>query len=330
MPYKPVVLAVLDGFGVNIGSPQSTWKYAKRPTFELLEKHCPFTVLQASGTAVGLPWGEEGNSEVGHRTMGAGRAIYSHLPRISLAIEDGSFFSNPAFAKAVGHVQKNRSRLHAMGLFSSGSVHAHADHLYAMLELAKRSGISEMYLHLFTDGRDAPTDEAAEWFKALEKRLVSDYPFARIASVIGRHFALDRDGHWDFIEKTYRLLTEGKGMPYAHPSLHIESNYVKHITDEFVEAGFLEENGRAVGRIQKGDAALFMDFREDSARELTSAFALDGFDQFARRKISDLFFVTMTEYDRSFPVAVAFPMLGIEWPLARIVSDAGLRQLHIA
>ncbi|MBI2039328.1 MAG: 2,3-bisphosphoglycerate-independent phosphoglycerate mutase [Candidatus Niyogibacteria bacterium] len=330
MPYKPVVLAVLDGFGVNIGSPQSTWRYAKRPTFEMLEKHCPFTVLQASGTAVGLPWGEEGNSEVGHRTMGAGRAIYSHLPRISLAIEDGSFFSNPAFEKAVGHVRKNQSRLHAMGLFSSGSVHAHADHLYAMLEFARRAGIAELYLHLFTDGRDAPQQEAAGWFMELEKRLVSDFAFAKIASVIGRRWALDRDGHWDFIEKTYQLLTIGKGAPYAHPSLHIEANYAKKITDEFIEAGYLEESGLPVGRIQKGDAVLFLDFREDSARELTSAFVLDGFDRFGRRKIPNLLFVTMTQYDQSFPAEVAFEPILIEQPLSRVVSEAGLRQLHIA
>lgn len=330
MPYKPVVLVVLDGFGVNIGSAESTWRYAKRPTFELLEKYCPFTVLQASGTAVGLPWGEEGNSEVGHRTMGAGSVIYSHLPRISLAIEDGSFFENPAFGKAIEHVQKNRSRLHAMGLFSSGSVHAHADHLYATLEYARRAGVSEFYLHLFTDGRDAPQQEAAAWFKELEKRLIKDYAFAKVASIIGRHFALDRDGHWNFIETTYRLLTEGAGTPYDHPSLFIEKNYAKKITDEFIEPAYLEESGRPVGRIQKGDAVVFLDFREDSARELTAAFVQDGFDQFARRKVSNLFFATMTQYDPALPTAVAFEPILIAWPLARIVSEAGMRQLHVA
>src|SRR3990167_716839 len=161
MPYKPVVLVVLDGFGVNANAAESTWKYAKRPTFELLEKYYPFTALAASGTAVGLPWGEEGNSEVGHLTMGAGRVIYSHLPRITLAIEDGSFFTNPAFKKAAAHALERKSRLHMVGLFSSGSVHAHADHLYALLEFARREKIPEMYLHLFSDGRDAPPQEAA-------------------------------------------------------------------------------------------------------------------------------------------------------------------------
>ena len=335
MPYKPVVLIVLDGYGVNTKAPQSTWRYAKRPTFEALEKHYPFTTLQASGTAVGLPWGEEGNSEVGHLTMGAGRVIYSHLPRIIMAIQDGTFFENPAFKNAFAHKKKEKSRLHIMGLFSSGSVHAYVDHLYALLDFAKKKGLKEVYLHLFTDGRDASPQEAAKFFSNLELRLEQLYPFARIVSVIGRHFAMDRDEHWDFIEKTYRLLTEGSGKPYERASLHVEENYKNNRHDEFIEPGFLsvsggEENDKAVGRMQKGDAVIFFNYREDSARELTRAFVLPSFDKFPRKKVQNLFFATMTEYEKMPQVEVAFPLTGIVQPLARVISEAGLRQVHIA
>lgn len=334
MAYKPLVLIILDGYGVNIKAPQTTWRYAQRPTFEHLEKFYPFTTLQASGTAVGLPWGEEGNSEVGHLTIGAGRVIYSYLPRIIVAIQDGSFFNNSAFQKAVTHIKKNKSRLHAMGLFSSGSVHAYVDHVYALLDFAAKNHLKEFYLHLFTDGRDAPPQEAAKFFSDLEMRLEKQYPFAHIASVIGRHFAMDRDEHWDFIERTYNLLTEGKGGFYQHASQYIESAYKENATDEFIEPGFLsfegEKKNKPLGRIKDGDALIFFNYREDSARELTSAFVIPGFDKFPRQKIQNLFFASMTQYDEKLPTEVAFSPLDIRYPLARVISDAGLSQLHIA
>lgn len=330
MASKPVILAVLDGYGVNPKATESTWRQAARPNFQFIEKFYPFTTLQASGAAVGLPWGEEGNSEVGHLTMGAGRVLYTHLPRIIMAIRDGSFFQNQAFQKAVSHVKKNNSRLHLLGLFSSGSVHAYADHIYALLELARKNEITEVFLHLFTDGRDAPAREAAKFFASLEARLAQDYPTFKIASVVGRHFVMDRDNHWDLIERAYNLLVLAKGDPYESASLHIEKNYKKNLTDEFVEAGFLTENGKAVGRIQNGDSAIFFNYREDSVRELTGAFVNESFDKFPRQKITDLLFTTMTEYDRGFAAEVAFKPLNIENPLAKIISDAGLKQLHIA
>ncbi len=330
MHYKPAVLAILDGYGVNTKVPESTWRQAARPNFERLEKFYPFTTLQASGVAVGLPWGEEGNSEVGHLTIGAGRVIYTHLPRIIMSIRDGSFFENPAFLKAAKHVKKNNSRLHLAGLFSSGSVHAYPDHVYALLEFARKQGVNELYLHLFTDGRDAPPQEAAKFFNLLESRLAGEYPWAKIASVIGRRFAMDRDGQWGLIEKAYNLLVSGVGKPYEIASLYVEKNYQAGLSDEFIEPGFLAENGKAVGRVEDGDAVIFFNYREDSARELTDSFVSEGFDKFPREKINNLYIATMTRYEESLPAETAFLPLAVEKPLAKIISEAGLKQLHVA
>lgn len=315
--YKPVVLAVLDGFGVKISDPESTWKYAEMKNFREIEKFYPFTTIQASGMAVGLPWGEEGNSEVGHLTIGAGRTLYHHLPRIITSIKDGSFFKNKKFLEAVDFIKKTGGSAHFMGLFSSGSVHAYADHLYALLDFAKLQGLERIYLHLFSDGKDAPTNEGAEFFKALEKKLDQEYPFAKIATISGRFYAMDRDAHWDRIEKIYACLTSGECAVFALASEYIKASYEKGILDEHIEPAALD--GKE-SRIKAGDAVIFYNFREDSVRELTSLFL----------KQKDIFFVTMTEYDKNLPAHVAFPPLDITWPMARIISDAGLKQLHIS
>ncbi|MEK7085325.1 MAG: 2,3-bisphosphoglycerate-independent phosphoglycerate mutase, partial [Patescibacteria group bacterium] len=261
--FRPTVLAVLDGFGV----PQdrfAPYYAAKRPNFELLEKFFPYASLQASGIAVGLPWGQEGNSEVGHLTIGSGKILYHHLPRIVVAIQDGSFFQNPSFKRAAEIAKKNSSRFHVMGLFSSGSVHAYPDHLYALLDFVKAEGTPRVFLHLFTDGRDAPLRESATFLRELETRIQSRYPFARIASLIGRSYAMDRDGDWNKIEKAYRLLTEGTGNGYEHASEYAAREHGAGRTDEFIEPGFLQdETGGALGRIQPGDAVIFFNFRED-------------------------------------------------------------------
>lgn len=331
IPYKPVVLVVLDGFGVGIRIPESTWASAQRPTFEELERNYPFFMLQASGIAVGLPWGQEGNSEVGHLTMGAGKIIYHHLPRIIVAIQDGSFFKNDAFAAAFAKAKEKGSGLHLMGLFSSGTVHAYIDHLYALLELAKQNSMERVWIHAFTDGKDAPLQEAAKGLKILEERLVREYPFAAIASVVGRRFAMDRDGHWDRIETAYRMFAEGKGNAFLHAAIHVERCYENGQTDESIAPGFLgDEHGNAKGRIHDDDAVIFYNFREDSARELTQAFVNERFDGFARPYLRNLLFVTMTEYEKGLPALVAFPPIDVAWPLARVISEAGLRQLHVA
>lgn len=331
IPYKPVVLLVLDGFGVNIDIPESTWAAAQRPAFTELEQFYPFVMLQASGIAVGLPWGQEGNSEVGHLTMGAGKIIYHHLPRIIVAIQDGSFFKNDAFVAALAKAKEGKGNVHLMGLFSSGTVHAYVDHLYALLEFAKRNGMERIWIHAFTDGKDAPLQEAAKSLKILEERLVREYPSAAIASVIGRRFAMDRDGHWDRIETAYRLLTEGKGSAFRHAALYVERCYEKGQNDESIEPGFLEdEHGNAKGRICDRDAVIFYNFREDSARELSHAFVDEHFEGFAREWFRNLLFVTMTEYEQGLPARVAFSPIDVAWPLARVISEAGFRQLHVA
>ncbi|MDP3785255.1 MAG: 2,3-bisphosphoglycerate-independent phosphoglycerate mutase [bacterium] len=328
--YKPVVLLILDGLGVP-QTPESTVFMAKRPAFENLEKFFPFTTLQASGVAVGLPWGEEGNSEVGHLTMGAGKVLYHHLPRIIVSIQDGSFFKNEGLLKAAGHVQKFAAALHFLGLFSSGSVHAYPDHLYALLEFAKREGISKVYLHLFTDGRDAASKEAGTFLKELELRMAANYPFAKIASLVGRDLAMDRDEHWDNIARTYNLLTRGEGAPFQNAVDYVASEYAAGRSDEFVEPGWLESpDGKAEGRIKEGDAVVFLNYREDSARELARAFVEESFDKFAREKISNLLFLTMTEYEKNLPATVLFPPLEVDWPLARALAERGLSQLHVA
>ena len=324
--HKPVLLLVLDGFGVS-NTPESTWNYAQMPTFHEIEKYFPFTTLQASGTATGLPWGEEGNSEVGHLTIGAGRPIFHHLPRIIMSIHDGSFFKNQALLDAANFAKTNNGKFHIMGLASSGSVHAYIDHLYALLTFANEQKLEHVYLHLFTDGRDAPTKEGLKFFTQLEERLKTQYPTIKIAGIMGRDYSMDRDGHWDRIEKSFKCLTDKCENEYTSTTSYIEASYAKGITDEFIEPATLPNNE---GKISDGDALVFYNFREDSVREITSAFLSDDFSFFQREKLKNLFFVTMTEYDAKFPAHVAFPPLDIPWPLARVISEAGLTQTHIA
>ncbi len=324
--FRPVVLVVLDGFGVDTAAVNSPWQIAEHPTFSDIEKKWPFTTLQASGMAVGLPWGEEGNSEVGHLAIGSGRIIYNHLPRIISSIQDASFFQNKAFLTAINQVKEKNSRLHLMGLFSSGSVHAYAEHVHALLELAKKNGIEKVYLHIFTDGRDAPLNEAADFIADLNKELSDQYPNVKIASLIGRKYAMDRDGNWERTQKTYRFLTEEEKNVYEDPVAYLKEQYKNSFEDSDVEpAIFLRE-----GIIKNGDAVIFWNFREDSVRQLTQAFVDKNFDKFQREYLNDLVFVTMTEYDKNFPTPSAFPPLDIKWPLSAIISQAGFKQLHLA
>jgi len=332
MNYKPVVLVVLDGVGARpSGSEGHPFAEAKLPTLHEFEQWYPFTMLSASGIAVGLPWGEEGNSEVGHLTMGAGRVIYNHLPRIITAIKDNSFFENEAFKKAAAHVKKNGSALHLMGLLSSGSVHAYMDHAYALLEFARREKLPRVFIHPFTDGRDAPPNEGAADVAELSKRLSDEFPGYAIGTVMGRFFAMDRDGQWDRTARAYTTLVEGEGEPFMDAADHVMAAYEKDVMDEFVEPGYhARADGKPQGRIQDGDAIIYWDFREDSARQLTAAFVEEPFAHFPRKKLSNIYFVTMTEYDPAYKAAVAFPPVEIRWPLSRVIAEASKKQLHIA
>lgn len=328
---KPLILIILDGFGVSQEKQGNPLTEASLPTFEFLDKNFPFTTLQASGVAVGLPWGEAGNSEVGHLTMGSGRVIYHHLPRIIYSIHDGSFFKNEAFKKAAEHTLANSSSLHIAGLVSSGSVHSYVDHLYALLDFAKQEGIKRVFLHVFTDGKDAPPKEGAKFLRGLEAKIKEEWPEVRFGSVVGRFYAMDRDEKWERTKTAYELFTRGQGEKISSLPTYLETSYERGMTDEFIEPAIVvDEHGEVSGLVKDNDALIFFNFREDSMRQLTRAFAEEKFDYFERSKINNVALVTMTEYINGLPVFAAFPALDINWPLARILGDTGLRHLHIA
>lgn len=332
MRHKPVILTILDGFGVSVDPAGNPVFEAKTPAFDTLDRDFPFTTLQASGVAVGLPWGEAGNSEVGHLTIGAGRVFYHHLPRIINAIKDGSFFTNEALLKVAEHVRKNNSSLHVAGLVSSGSVHAYVDHLYAVFDFAKKQGIKSVYLHIFSDGKDAPPKEGVEFLGRLEERLSQEWPDIHIASVIGRAYALDRDEKWDRIRKTYELLVEGKGVSISSLTQYLIESYARDVTDEFIEPAMIAgQNADPMNsRIKDGDALIISDFREDSMREITRAFVEEVFDYFPRRKLQNFLVATMTEYQKGLSALPVFPPVEVQYPLSRVIGEAGLRHLHIA
>ena len=325
----PLVLVILDGFGVSLDTLGNPVAEAKKPVWEDLERNFPFTTLQASGVAVGLPWGEAGNSEVGHLTMGAGRVLHHHLPRIIHAIRDGSFFQNPALLQAARHVRRHHSRLHIAGLVSSGSVHSYLDHLSALAEFAVREALPDVRLHVFTDGKDAPPREAASFLASLAARLRREAPAVKLATVVGRFFAMDRDEKWDRVQRTYELLTGGKGEYISSIPQYLEASYAKGISDDSIEPAIVMDDPLPV--IGENDALIFLNFREDSMRELARAFGEEKFDKFPRTRIPNLFIVSMTAYERGVPgVVPAFPAPEIAHPLGRVLSDAGLRQLRIA
>ncbi|MDO8743049.1 MAG: 2,3-bisphosphoglycerate-independent phosphoglycerate mutase [Candidatus Azambacteria bacterium] len=325
MTYKPVVLVILDGYGRGPENAANAIAKAKKPNIDFIEKNFPMTNLQASGIAVGLPWGDEGNSEVGHLNLGAGRIVYQYLPRISFAIRDGSFFKLPALAGAAEHIRKNNSSLHIMGLVGGGNVHSYIDHLYGVLEFAKKENIKNVFIHAFTDGRDSPSKDALVFYEKLQNKLTANYPFAKIASLIGRHFAMDRADNWDRAETAYRLFTESKGEIFSGAPSAIQSDYEKNITDEFIGPKVIVS-----APIKNNDAAVFIDFREDGARQLTRAFVEQNFDKFKRKKIENLYFVTMTRYEKNLPINVLFEPLEIKNTLAQVVANAGKKQIHIA
>ncbi len=323
---NPVILIILDGYGRGPENAGNAIAKAKKPNIDFIEKNFPMTNLQASGIAVGLPWGEEGNSEVGHLNLGAGQIIYQYLPRIIFAIRDGSFFKLPALLGAAEQIGKNNSAFHIAGLVGSGNVHSYIDHLYALLEFAKRENFSKVFIHAFPDGRDAPPKDALGLYEKIQNRLDKDYPFAKIASIIGRHYAMDRDGNWDRTEVAYRLLTENKGENFPDVPTAIESDYDKNVEDEFIGPKVIA-GGEPV---KSGDAIVFLDFREDSARQLARAFAEENFNEFEHRKINDLYVAAMTRYEKDLPLHVLFEPLEIKTTLAKVIAEAGKKQLHIA
>jgi 2,3-bisphosphoglycerate-independent phosphoglycerate mutase len=327
--FRPVVLLILDGFGLAPSEEGNAIKKAKMPVFQKLVQNYPAMTVQASGAAVGLSWGEMGNSEVGHLTIGAGRVFYQSLPRIDLEIETGRFFENPALVRTREALQQSGGRLHLLGLVSAGNVHASQAHANALLEWAKRSQIKEVFVHAFLDGRDAAYNSGKDFIAELQGKM-KELSIGKIASLSGRYFAMDRDNRWDRVQKAYEAIALGVGETATDPMEAIEASYAKQIFDEQFVPTVIQKNGQPVARVEPGDAIVFFNFRPDRARELTKAFVLPAFDKFPRQKIDPLHFVSLTEYEKDLPLDVAYPPYVIENCLARVVSDAGLKQLHIA
>lgn len=350
------VLIILDGWGIAPESPSNAISQSNTPNLKSYKLQYPYCQLQASGEWVGLPKGEDGNSEVGHLNLGAGTIVYQDLPRINMSIANGTFLNNPAFLEASAHAKKNNSSLHIMGLIGSGGVHSSIEHLFALLNFAKVQNLEKVYLHLFTDGRDSPPNSSPGLIKNIEE-LTKNLNVGKIASISGRYYAMDRDKRWERTEKVYNLLVLGEGEKAESPEKAIGNCYSKNISDEFITPTLITEDDQPVSLINDNDAVIFFNFRIDRPRQLTESFVLpqlekgekikEKFDPyakmhhivedqpeeiktFARKKIlKNLCFVTMTEYEKNLPVLTAFPKTTVKNPLAAILSFNEKHQLHI-
>jgi 2,3-bisphosphoglycerate-independent phosphoglycerate mutase len=334
---KPLILIIRDGWGVCDEDAESAKQHgnavllAKVPVLNELLRTYPYSLLQASGEAVGLPAGQMGNSEVGHQNLGAGRVTYQDLMRISVAIRDGSFFRNPVLLKVIGEIKRTGKRLHLMGLLSDGGVHSHNTHLYALLEMARRQGLTadQVVVHAILDGRDTPPRSGAGYLEQLETQIRS-VGVGVIGTVIGRYYSMDRDNRWERTDRAYAAYVRGTGNRAASAREVIEASYAQDKTDEFVEpAVIVDASGQPVGTVHDADGIIFFNFRPDRARQITRAFTHAAPEGFAQPPV-DVHYVCMTEYDSTFHAPVAFPPELVEHPAGEVVADAGLRQLRIA
>lgn len=357
---KPFVLIILDGWGLAPPGPGNAISQAKLTHIPRLWANFPHTQLSASEQAVGLPEGEDGNTETGHINIGAGRVVYQDLPHINMTIKDGSFYTNDAFLGAIRYSKAHGSNIHLMGLLSDSGVHASREHLYALLELMKRNQCeSPVYLHLFTDGRDSPPKSSIRFIHEIEAKL-AEFTNAKIATVMGRYYAMDRDRRWDRTARAYQALTEDIASKAKSAADAVEASYAKNIIDEFIEPVIItDDKGVSLPRINIHDSVIFYNYRIDRPRQLTRAFTLENFetytpkdsfdpyavkyyhkhiveDDFRQRpfvrniKLSELFFVTMTEYERPNSCVVAYPLQQVEKTLGQVFSEGGLRQLRVS
>ena len=326
---RPVVLMILDGWGINPSCDNNAACQARTPCLDGLRRDYPTTEIDASGLAVGLPEGQMGNSEVGHLNIGAGRIVYQELTRISRAIEQGDFFNNPVLIEAMAEVRRKGGKLHLMGLLSDGGVHSHNSHLYALVEMARQQRVSEVCIHAFLDGRDTPPQSGQNYLAQLEEHLAA-IGLGRVATVTGRFYAMDRDNRWERVERAYRAMTEGQGQSFASSAEAIASAYENGQTDEFVEPCVINHGGSTC-TVDDGDGLIFFNFRADRAREISRTFTECEFNGFQRSKSPQLAsFVCLTEYDETFALPVAFPPSSYPAILGEVVSKAGLQQLRIA
>ena len=357
---KPrAVLIILDGWGIGPDYPGNAIKLAQTPTMDMLGHTFPHTELVASGESVGLPRGEDGNTETGHLNIGAGRIVYQDFPRINMAIASGTFMENKAFLKAVEHVKKNGSILHLLGLVGQGGVHSSNEHLYALMRLAKEQDLTKVYLHLITDGRDSGPTSSPMYLEQVNKEII-DIGVGQIATVVGRYYAMDRDHRWERIKVAYDALVGGVGESTPDLLATVAARHAQNENDEFIKPILPLYNGATAPRLSSNDAVIFFNYRIDRPRELTRAITMsddafvhhtESFDPYAIKyhkshlkdavsapvniferpsRPTNLCFVSMTEYEKNLPVEVAFPPEFVEMPLSRVIALAGRRQLKLA
>jgi 2,3-bisphosphoglycerate-independent phosphoglycerate mutase len=335
---RPFVLIIMDGWGINPRKDGNAIALARTPNIDRLARDWPHIAVRTSGLAVGLPEGQMGNSEVGHQNIGAGKRVLQDYTRVSEAIKDGTFFQNPAFLKAIAHVKKNQSQLHICGLLGDGGVHAHETHLEALLRLAATHNIERVYIHAFSDGRDTSPTGGVDFMQLLEARareIGGDHP-AKVATVSGRYYAMDRDNRWDRTGITYLAMTRGEGLKATSALAAIQQSYDQKVTDEFILPTVIIEDGHPVAMVKEGDAVIHYNFRPDRARQLTKAFVLKELPPQAEGKfnrgprLNDLTYVMMTEYETGLDAEVAYRADEVDMPLARVISEQGLRQFHTA
>jgi len=327
---KPICLIILDGWGISENKDGNAIFMADTPNMDSYMKEFPNTTLDASGEAVGLPEGQMGNSEVGHLNIGAGRTVYQEFTRISKSIRDGDFFTNPELEKAFSNAVESDRKVHLMGLVSDGGVHSHLEHLKALVDMAKKKGIKRLYVHAFLDGRDVPPRSAIGYLEELDDYL-KEKSLGRVATVSGRYYAMDRDNRWPRTRKAYDALVYGKGQRFDSSIELVKSAYSDGNDDEFVVPGIIGRADSDDGCIQDGDTVIFFNFRPDRARQLTRTFIQKEFSNFDRgSKPPQVYFVSMTQYDKNFDIPVAFPPQAIKNTLGEVLSKNGLKQLRIA
>jgi 2,3-bisphosphoglycerate-independent phosphoglycerate mutase len=331
MNATPVLLLILDGFGYREETDSNAILAAHKPNWDALWRDYPHTLINASEKFVGLPSSQMGNSEVGHLNIGAGRVVYQDLSRVDVAIEDGSFFANPAFLDAINVAKRNDSALHIMGLLSNGGVHSHENHIFAMLEMAAKNGLKRIYLHAFLDGRDTPPKSAAQSLIALQDKCIAQGA-GKIASVVGRFYAMDRDNRWERVQPAYELLTQGAAEYSAPDALSaLESAYARGESDEFVKPTRIQSGDELPVSMRDGDVVVFMNFRADRAREITRALTDQTFSGFPRSYIPKFGrFVTLSNYGAEFTLPCAFSSDAIHNDIGEYVAGLGLKQLRIA
>ncbi|RSL30749.1 2,3-bisphosphoglycerate-independent phosphoglycerate mutase [Salibacterium salarium] len=332
MSKSPVALIILDGYALRDEEKGNAVAQANTPNFDRYWETYPHTNLEACGTAVGLPDGQMGNSEVGHLNIGAGRVVYQSLTRINKAIAEGTFRENEALISATEHAKKHDSSLHLYGLLSDGGVHSHIKHLFALLDMAKEKGIEKVYVHAFLDGRDVGQTTAKTFVEDLETKM-KETGVGRLASLHGRYYAMDRDQRWERLEKSYRALVYGEGQAFNSPEEAIEKSYNEEVWDEFmIPSVMTEENGQPVATIQDNDAVVFFNFRPDRAIQLSEVFTNDAFSGFDKgeKAPENLHYVTMTSYSDAIQAEVAYPPQNLDNTMGETVAKAGKKQLRIA